>query len=363
MEGQEAMAFTGAHHHHQPPQFYFPGGRAFTSISPSQSASALHAPPSLSNPNMQHPFPFSHHQEFVMQSPSMIPQPSPSVVEVSVTEEEVVKKKRGRPRKYVPETDSQVALGLSPMDSSSDRVKKSCSSLMSDPNEPKRARGRPPGTGRKQRLANVGPWMNETAGHAFAPHVISVEPGEDIVSKVLAFSQQRPRALSIMSGTGTVSSVTLRQPGTSVPSLSFQGPFEILGLVGSYLVNEEGGPKTRTGGIGVSLSRPDGHLLGGGVGTLIAASLVQVVACSFVYGSAKANKAIKQENRSNEHESNDLEATPASEEASPLPATEEEADQSPQDYSSPGWAGPGGRNISTDSGNHNHITDIDLTCG
>lgn len=55
-----------------------------------------------------------------------------------------------------------------------------------------------------------------------------------------------------------------------------KGPFEILSIGGSYLVNEEGGPKTRTGGISVSLSRPDGHLLGGGVGTLIAASLVQV---------------------------------------------------------------------------------------
>lgn len=41
-------------------------------------------------------------------------------------------------------------------------------------------------------------------------------------------------------------------------------------------MNEEGGPKSRTGGISVSLSGPDGYLIGGGVGTLIAASLVQV---------------------------------------------------------------------------------------
>ncbi|VVB09485.1 unnamed protein product [Arabis nemorensis] len=279
MEGREAMSFPGAHHH-PPPPFYLPRG-AFTSISPSQSANALHAPPSLRpmlNPNLQHPFPFGeqrhHQQEFVgheihmgmasssssptMQSPSMIPQPPPMLAAT----EPVVKKKRGRPRKYVPESDNQIALGLSPMDSS--HKAKNSSSSMSDPNAPKRARGRPPGTGRKQRLANL--------------------------------------------RTGTVSSVTLRQPASSVPSLSFQGPFEILSIGGSYLVNEEGGPKNRSGGISVSLSRPDGYLLGGGVGTLIAASLVQVVACSFVYGSAKA-KAIKQENGSKEHKSNNMETT------------------------------------------------------
>lgn len=39
---------------------------------------------------------------------------------------------------------------------------------------------------------------------------------QDIVAKVLSFSQQRPRAVCILSGSGTVSSVTLRQPASSV---------------------------------------------------------------------------------------------------------------------------------------------------
>lgn len=41
-------------------------------------------------------------------------------------------------------------------------------------------------------------------------------------------------------------------------------------------MNEEGGPKSRTGGMSVSLSGPEGHVIGGGIGMLIAASLVQV---------------------------------------------------------------------------------------
>jgi len=42
------------------------------------------------------------------------------------------------------------------------------------------------------------------------------------------------------------------------------------------LVAEDGGPHNRTGGISVSLSSTDGHVIGGGVARLIAASPVQV---------------------------------------------------------------------------------------
>ena len=56
-----------------------------------------------------------------------------------------------------------------------------------------------------------------------------------------------------------------------------QGNFEILSLAGSYLLSESGGMSSRTGGLSVSLSGPDGRVLGGAVaGPLTAASPVQV---------------------------------------------------------------------------------------
>ncbi|KAK4802667.1 hypothetical protein SAY86_000870 [Trapa natans] len=180
--------------------------------------------------------------------------------------EQPLKKKRGRPRKYT--LNAKVALGLLP--SSVTPI-------------PKKARGRPPGSGWKQRLAAVGEWMNSSAGLAFAPHVIIVGAGEDVAAKILSFSQQRPRAVSILSGCGTISLVTLKQPTSSNGTISFQGQFEILCLSGSYLVAEEGGPRDRAGGISASLSSSDGRVIGGSVGMLIAASPVQVVVCSFVY--------------------------------------------------------------------------------
>ncbi|TYH40773.1 hypothetical protein ES332_D12G270700v1 [Gossypium tomentosum] len=192
---------------------------------------------------------------------------------------EPVKKKRGRPRKYAP--GGQVSLGLLPLPSKPE------SSSGLDATGQKRKKGRPPGTGRKQQLATLGEWMNSSAGLAFAPHVVTVGIGEDIVAKMLSFSQQRPRAVCILSGSGTVSSVTLRQPASSTPTVTYEGQFEILCLSGSYLLAEDGGPRSRTGGISASLSTPDGHVIGGGIATLIASSLVQLVVCSFVYGGSK----------------------------------------------------------------------------
>jgi hypothetical protein len=56
-----------------------------------------------------------------------------------------------------------------------------------------------------------------------------------------------------------------------------QGRFEILSLSGSFLLSENGGHRSRTGGLSVSLAGPDGRVLGGGVaGLLTAASPVQV---------------------------------------------------------------------------------------
>ncbi|KAL1326570.1 hypothetical protein HN51_036683 [Arachis hypogaea] len=222
---------------------------------------------------------------------------------------EPVKKKRGRPRKYGPEGPGPVSLRLSSMSAPA------CWNAGSTSDSQKRGRGRPPGSGRKQQLATLGEWMNSSAGLAFSPHVISIGVGEDIVAKLLSISQQRPRALCIMSGTGIVSLVTLRQPASTNTSVTIEGRFQILCLSGSYLVPEDGGPSNRTGGISVSLSSSDGRVIGGGVAVLIAGSPVQVVVCSFVYsGSAKTKptQATLMKEESSEPQRNDKLASLAS---------------------------------------------------
>lgn len=56
-----------------------------------------------------------------------------------------------------------------------------------------------------------------------------------------------------------------------------QGRFEILSLTGSFTVSKNGGLKSRTGRLSVSLAGPDGHVIGGGIaGALVAANPIQV---------------------------------------------------------------------------------------
>ncbi|XP_024995547.1 AT-hook motif nuclear-localized protein 5-like [Cynara cardunculus var. scolymus] len=216
----------------------------------------------------------------------------------------VVKKKRGRPRKYGPD-GSHMALGLTP------------ASVAASPGSvtptPKKNRGRPPGSGRKQRLANVGEWMSNSAGLAFTPHIIHVATGEDVAAKVLSFAQQRPRALCILSGNGAISAVTLRQFTSTGGTVTYEGRFEILCLSGSYLLPETGSLNNRTGGLSISVCSADGHVIGGAIGgRLIASSLVQVVVCSFVHGSNNSKGKTKNDAASRDEESPGVETNETS---------------------------------------------------
>ncbi|KAK7292657.1 hypothetical protein RJT34_15508 [Clitoria ternatea] len=194
---------------------------------------------------------------------------------------ETVKRKRGRPRKYGP--DGTVSLALTPTPAPAPASHPGA--LIQGQ---KRGRGRPPGSGKKQQLASLGELMSGSAGMGFTPHIITIAVGEDIATKIVAFSQQGPRAICILSANGAVSTVTLSQPSTSGGTVTYEGRFEILCLSGSYLVADSGGSRSRSGGLTVSLASPDGRVIGGGVGgVLIAASPVQVILGSFAWGGSK----------------------------------------------------------------------------
>ncbi|KAL0016734.1 hypothetical protein SO802_003803 [Lithocarpus litseifolius] len=230
-------------------------------------------------------------------------------VNVNMGGGEQAKRKRGRPRKYGP--DGSMALGLNPTAQPVPVAQTQSSSgggFSSPPPAPppsaptslpsgggsapptsfKKARGRPPGSSsKKHQLEALG-----SAGVGFTPHVITVKAGEDVSSKIMAFSQNGPRAVCIMSANGAISNVTLRQPATSGGTVTYEGRFEILSLSGSFLLTENGGQRSRTGGLSVSLSGPDGRVLGGGVaGLLTAATPIQVVVGSFITDGRKESKS------------------------------------------------------------------------
>ncbi|MBA0680564.1 hypothetical protein Goari_012256 [Gossypium aridum] len=142
-------------------------------------------------------------------------------------------------------------------------------------------------------------WVACSVGGNFAPHIITVNAGEDVTMKIISFSQQGPRAICILSANGVISSVTLRQPDSSGGTLTYEGRFEILSLSGSFMPNDTGGTRSRSGGMSVSLASPDGRVVGGGVaGLLVAAGPVQVVVGSFLAGNQHEQKPKKQKDES-----------------------------------------------------------------
>ncbi|KAI3747646.1 hypothetical protein L6452_10199 [Arctium lappa] len=205
---------------------------------------------------------------------------------MNVSSGDVVKRKRGRPRKYAADGAMPPAAAAT-MTLHGPSAAESGDFSSPLPSSGKKPRGRPPGSANKQHPAASG-----SPGAGFMPHILDVKSGEDILAKLVSFSQNSTRAVCILSASGAISNVTLQQTSTSGGTVTYEGRFEILSLSGSFMVRENGGEHSRTGGLSVALSGPDGRVLGGNVaGLLTAASPVQVIVGSFIPASQRQSQA------------------------------------------------------------------------
>ncbi|CAA7025173.1 unnamed protein product [Microthlaspi erraticum] len=203
-----------------------------------------------------------------------------------VTGSEPVKKRRGRPRKYGPDSDG-MSLGLVP-GAPSFTVSQPSGDGDGEGASPtqKRVRGQASGSRKRHKLEALG-----STGAGFTPHVLTVNTGEDVASKIMALSLNGPRDVCVLSANGSISNVTLRQQTTYGGTVTHEGRYEILSLSGSFHQVENNGHRSRTGGLTVCLSGPDGNVFGGSVaGLLIAASPVQIVVGSFMPDGPKEPK-------------------------------------------------------------------------
>ncbi|XP_071697773.1 AT-hook motif nuclear-localized protein 1-like [Rutidosis leptorrhynchoides] len=223
------------------------------------------------------------------------PAPPPPAGATTSTE----KKKRGRPRKYAQDGSVRKALSPKPISSAAPPV--------IDFSTGKRGKIRSQPAGKYQhpqppeKIETLGgDWVPSSVGANFMPHIINVNVGEDVTMKVISFCQQGPRAICILSANGVISSVTLRQADSSGGTLTYEGRFEILSLAGSFIPSESGGIRNRSGGMSVSLSSPDGRVVGGSVaGLLVAASPVQIIVGSFLTGGQQEQKTAKKQKPEN----------------------------------------------------------------
>ncbi|MED6183574.1 hypothetical protein PIB30_038978 [Stylosanthes scabra] len=138
----------------------------------------------------------------------------------------------------------------------------------------RRPRGRPAGSKNKPKPPIL---VTRDTPNALRCHVLEVSAGSEILETLSSFARRRGRGLCILSATGTLANVTLRQPGGSV--LTLHGTFEILTISGTILPPPA---PPGAGGLSVYLSGGQGQVVGGNVvAPLVASAVVVLMAASF----------------------------------------------------------------------------------
>ncbi|GMH07818.1 hypothetical protein Nepgr_009658 [Nepenthes gracilis] len=141
----------------------------------------------------------------------------------------------------------------------------------------RRPRGRPPGSKNKPKPPI---FITRDSPNTLRSHVMEVASDADVAESIAQYARRRQRGVCVLSASGTVTNVTLRQP--SAPGGAFMalpGRFEILSLTGTFLP----GPATPgSSGLTIYLSGGHGQVVGGSVvGSLVAAGPVMVIAATF----------------------------------------------------------------------------------
>ena len=183
------------------------------------------------------------------------------------------------------------ATATGPRSSSSSKPKKTITTSIcatefgSTPETSKKPRGRPPGSKNKPKPPIV---ITKDSDSAMKPVILEISAGSDVVETVIQFARKRHVGISVLSGSGSVSNVTLRHPVSHAPSISLHGPFSLLSLSGSFLgystttcSASKPSPSTfaSCSSFGICLAGAQGQVFGGIVGgKVVAASLVIVVA-------------------------------------------------------------------------------------
>lgn len=140
----------------------------------------------------------------------------------------------------------------------------------------RRPRGRPPGSKNKMKPPVI---ITRESANTLRAHILEVGSGCDVFDSIATYARRRQRGICILSGSGTVTNVNLRQPTGAGAVLALQGRFEILSLTGSFLPSPA--PPGATS-LTIYLAGGQGQVVGGNVvGELMAAGPVTVVAASF----------------------------------------------------------------------------------
>ena len=141
----------------------------------------------------------------------------------------------------------------------------------------RRPRGRPAGSKNKPKPPII---ITQDSPNALKSHVLEVSAGSDIVESVSNYALRRGRGVCVLSGSGSVTNVTLRQPASPAGSVvTLHGRFDILSLTGTALPPPA---PPGAGGLTIFLAGGQGQVMGGSVvSPLTASSSVLLMVASF----------------------------------------------------------------------------------
>ena len=141
----------------------------------------------------------------------------------------------------------------------------------------RRPRGRPAGSKNKPKPPVM---ISRESANTLRAHILEVGHGCDVFNSVAEYTEKRRCGICILSGSGMVTDVSLRQPAAAGGAVAFlAGRFEILSLSGSFLPRPA--PPGATS-LTVFLAGSQGQVVGGSVvGGLTACGPVVVIAASF----------------------------------------------------------------------------------
>ncbi|KAG0472714.1 hypothetical protein HPP92_014571 [Vanilla planifolia] len=160
----------------------------------------------------------------------------------------------------------------------------------------RRPRGRPPGSKNKPKPPVI---ITRESANTLRAHILEIAGGCDVFDCVATYARRRQRGLCVLSGSGTVTNVGLRQPSAAGSVVTLHGRFEILSFSGSFLPPPA--PPAATS-LSVFLAGGQGQVIGGSVvAPLFAAGPVIVIVASFT-NVAYERLPLKEEDEATPHQ-------------------------------------------------------------
>lgn len=105
---------------------------------------------------------------------------------------------------------------------------------------------------------------------------IHVPPSVDVMQWLASYAQSRRVSLSVLSGSGPISQVTLKHTGSPLPPQSYMEELNLVSFSGTLVIHPSAEQSFRVCFFNGALARKNGALLGGSIFEMIASAPLEL---------------------------------------------------------------------------------------